>query len=65
VQPRRAAWGFSSAVRLVCAQWQAVHDALARRLVLTWQTTDEGMGMLVRRFPAVERSSSRASDGAC
>ena len=43
----------------------AVHDALVTRLVLTRQTTDAAMGMLVRRFPAVERSSSRASDGAC
>jgi hypothetical protein len=46
--------GFSNAsVRLVCAQWQAVHDAMVRRLVLRRQTTDEAMGMLVLRFPAV------------
>jgi hypothetical protein len=43
----------SAAVRLVCAQWQAVHDALVMRLVLRPETTDKGMGMLVRRFPAV------------
>jgi hypothetical protein len=48
--------GFSQAsatVRLVCAAWKAVHDALVMRLVLKPQTTDEAMGMLVRRFPAV------------
>jgi hypothetical protein len=38
---------------LVCAAWKAVHDALVTRLVLTRQTTDEAMGMLVLRFPAV------------
>jgi hypothetical protein len=40
-------------VRLVCAAWKVVHDAMVKRLVLRWQTTDETMGMLVRRFPAV------------
>ena len=30
-----------------------MHDALVMRLVLRPQTTDEAMGMLVRRFPAV------------
>ena len=48
--------GFSQAsatVRLVCTQWQAVHDEMVRRLVLRRDTTDEAMGMLVRRFPAV------------
>ena len=43
----------SAAARLVCSQWQAVHDELVRRLVLRANTTDEAMGMLVRRFPAV------------
>ena len=43
----------SAAVRLVCAQWQAVHDALVTRLVLSRDTTDEEGVMLVRRFPAV------------
>ena len=43
----------SAAVRLVCAQWQAVHDALVTKLVLKRSTTDEGVGMLARRFPAV------------
>jgi hypothetical protein len=48
--------GFSQAsatVRLVCAGWKAVHDALVTRLVLKRQTTDRVMGMLVLRFPAV------------
>ena len=52
----RGGLGFSRAsttVRLVCAGWKAVHDALVRRLVLRGQTTDEAVGMLVRRFPAV------------
>ena len=40
-------------MRLVCAQWQAVHDALVTRLVLSWVTTDEAVGKLVRRFPMV------------
>jgi hypothetical protein len=30
-----------------------VHDVLVTRLVLRRQTTDEAMGMLVLRFPAV------------
>ena len=30
-----------------------MHDALVTRLVLTRQTTDEAMGMLVLRFSAV------------
>jgi hypothetical protein len=43
----------SATVRQVCAGWKAVHDALVTRLVLRRQNTDEAMGMLVRRFPAV------------
>jgi hypothetical protein len=49
-------WGFTQSlatVRLVCSQWQAMHDALVTRLVLREETTDEAMGMLVKRFPAV------------
>jgi hypothetical protein len=52
----RGGLGFSRAsttVRLVCAGWKAVYAALVRRLVLRGQTTDEAVGMLVRRFPAV------------
>ena len=33
--------------------WKAVHDALVTRLVLRRHTTDEAVGILVRRFPAV------------
>ena len=43
----------SATVRLVCAGWKAVHDALVRRLVLRRETTDEAVGMMVRSFPAV------------
>jgi hypothetical protein len=41
----------SATVRLVCAAWKAVHDALVTRL--RRQTTDEAKGMLVLRFPAM------------
>jgi hypothetical protein len=40
-------------VRLVSPGWKAVYDALVARLVLRRQTTDEAVGILVRRFPAV------------
>ena len=43
----------SAVVRLVCPGWQAVYDALVRRLILRMETTDEAVGMLGRRFPAV------------
>jgi hypothetical protein len=52
----QAVLGFSRAsatLRLVCAAWKAVHDALVKRLVLSKRTTDEAVGMLLRRFPAV------------
>jgi hypothetical protein len=39
-------------VRLVCAAWKAVHDMLVKQLVLRIDTTDQGMGLLVRAFPA-------------
>ena len=55
-EPQTGGFGFSeasAAVRLVSAGWKAVHDALVTRLVLRRQTTDEAVGMLVRRFPAV------------
>jgi hypothetical protein len=54
--PQQGGMSFSQAsatVRLVCAAWKVVHDALVKRLVLRPATTDEVMGMLVRRFPAV------------
>ena len=55
-KPEDGGLGFSqalAAVRLVCAAWKAVHDAMVTRLVLSPQTTDEAVGMLVRRLPAV------------
>jgi hypothetical protein len=54
--------GFSvaSTVRLVCAQWKAVHDALlVMRLVLRRRTTDEAVGM-VRAFRRWRCLRSRA-----
>jgi hypothetical protein len=58
LQAEEGGFGFTQAhteatVRLVSAGWKAVHDALVTRLVLRGQTTDEAMGILVRRFPAV------------
>jgi hypothetical protein len=44
----------SAMVSTVCARWKAGHDALVKRLVLKRETTDEAVGMLVRRFPTVE-----------
>jgi hypothetical protein len=56
LQAEEGGLGFSKAsatVRLVCAAWRAVYDTQVTRLVLRRETTDEAMGMLVRRFPAV------------
>jgi hypothetical protein len=53
----------SATVRLVCAQWKAVHDALVMRLVLRRRTTDEAVGMLVRSFPAVASFEVKGGDG--
>jgi hypothetical protein len=56
--------GFSKAVavvREVCAGWQALHDAAVKRLMLSRLITDEAMGMLVRRIPAV--TSVEVDDG--
>jgi hypothetical protein len=43
----------SAAVRLVCSGWKAVHDAMVMKLLVRQKATDEGVGMLARRFPAV------------
>ena len=43
----------TATVRLVCSGWKAVHDAMVKRLVLRLETTDEAVGMLARRFPAM------------
>jgi hypothetical protein len=40
-------------VRLVSREWRDCHDALVTRLTVTCTTNDEGMWLLVRRFPAV------------
>jgi hypothetical protein len=55
-EPQEGVLGFfqtSATVRLVCAAWKSVHDALVKWLVMRPQTSDEAMGMLARRFPAV------------
>jgi hypothetical protein len=55
-KPQDGGLGFSQAlapVRLVCAGGKAVYDVMVTRLLLRPQTTDEAVGMLVRRFPAV------------
>ena len=55
-KPQDGGLGFTqtlAAVRLVCAGWKAVHDAMVTRLLLRRQTTDEAVRMLVRRFPTV------------
>jgi F-box/leucine-rich repeat protein 14 len=49
-------------LRLVCAAWQAVHDALVMRLALRPHTTDQAMGMLVRRFPTVVSLESKGNE---
>ena len=56
VSPLAGGWsGFegSKHVRLVCSGWRDSHDALVTRLTVAWKTTDEGMWLLVRRFPVV------------
>jgi hypothetical protein len=65
-KPQDGGLGFSqalAAVRLVCAGWKAVHDAMVTRLVLRRQTTDEAVGMLVRRFPAVVSVEVKGTGG--
>ena len=47
----------SATVRLVCTGWMSRHDALVMRLLLRQDATDEGAGVLVRRFPAVAGTS--------
>jgi hypothetical protein len=55
-KPQEGGLGFtqpSATVRLVCAGWKAVHDAMVTMLVLRPVTTDDAVGMLARRFPTV------------
>jgi hypothetical protein len=60
---KRPACQSTAIVRLVCAGWQAVHDATTTRLVLSMQTTDQAMGMLARRFPTVASLEMKYGDG--
>ena len=65
-EPQEGGLSFSKAtavVRLVCPGWQAVYDAMVRRLVLRRQTTDEAVGMLVRRFSAVTTVQFKSNGG--
>jgi hypothetical protein len=66
LQAEEGGLGFSKAsatVRLVCATWKAAYDALVKRLVLGRETTDEAMGILVRRFPAVVSLEMKSAVG--
>ena len=66
-KPEDGGLGFSralAAVRLVCAAWKAVHDAMVTRLVLSRETTDEAVGKLVRRFPTVVSLEFKSEPGA-
>jgi hypothetical protein len=65
VSPLAGEWGGfegSKHLRLLSRGWRASHDALVTRLTVSWKTTDEGMWLLVRRFPAVV-SVERKYDG--
>jgi hypothetical protein len=65
-KPDDGGLGFSralAAVRLVCAAWKAVHDAMVTRLVLSLETTDEAVGKLVRRFPMVVSLEVKSGGG--
>jgi hypothetical protein len=52
----------SKHVRLVCSGWRNSHDALVTRLTVSRWTTDEGMWLLVRRFPAVVSLEVKGAD---
>jgi hypothetical protein len=46
--------GFSQTSTTAGVRWiEGMYEALETRLVLTRQTTDEAIGMLVWRFPAI------------
>jgi hypothetical protein len=53
----------SATVRLVCAGWKAVYDALVKRLVLRWQTTDEAVACWCGASLRWRRWRSRATTG--
>jgi hypothetical protein len=50
----------SKDVRLMSREWRASHDAMVTRLTVAWETTDEGMWLLARRFPAVMSLETKA-----
>jgi hypothetical protein len=52
----------SKHVRMVCSGWRNSHDALVTRLTVRYMTTDEGMWLLVRRFPAVVSLEVKGAD---
>jgi len=52
-EPKRLGFHQVSAkLSTVCARWRRLHDALVKRLVVSYRVTDEQMHMLVQRFPA-------------
>jgi hypothetical protein len=53
----------SKHVRLVSRGWRASHDALVTRLTVSGETPDEGMRLLVRRFPAVVSVAMKGDNG--
>jgi hypothetical protein len=62
--PLAGGWGGSKHVSLVSREWRDSYDALVTRLTVPGKTTDEGMWLLVQRFPAVV-SVARKNDGNC
>ena len=64
--PLAGDWGGfdgSKHVRLVSRGWRASHDAVVTRLKVSGETPDEGMWLLVRRFPAVESVAMKGDNG--
>ena len=63
--PLAGDWGGfegSKHVRLVNSGWRNSHDALVTRLAVSKETTDAGMWLLVRRFPAVVSLEVKGAD---
>jgi hypothetical protein len=64
--PLAGEWGGfegSKHLRLVSRGWRASHDAVVTRLKVSGETPDEGMWLLVRRFPAVESVAMKGDNG--
>ena len=53
----------TATMRLVCKGWRAGHDAVVRRLVLRLEASDEAVGRLVRRFPALVSLAFKHGEG--